>query len=157
MAQGSSTDRVWAEGSARLVQTEGCFYNPKQLLQRDLSLLAVRAFARREASQSDGQRQRGMVLLDSMCGTGVRAIRYAREAAEGLALVLANDACSSAAAAARSNGRASGLPAGMLGSVDETVAELGRSQPTLHQMPPIARLLALSMDACHLMEQLPAR
>lgn len=144
---------VLREGAARLEHTAGCFYNPKQLLQRDLSLLVVRAFvACRSQHGSDG-----MVLLDAMCGTGVRAIRYALEAPDAVALVLANDMSADAANAARMNARASGVPAGHLDSIGEAAAELGRSRPAPTADCTSARLLTVCADACDLMGQLRGR
>jgi tRNA G26 N,N-dimethylase Trm1 len=145
------------EGAARLEHTAGCFYNPKQLLQRDLSLLIVRAFAAREAARRSQQESNGMVLLDSMCGTGVRAVRYALEAPDAVALVLANDVSADAASAARMNARASGVPAGHLESVPEAAAELGRGRPVPTAACVSARLLTLCSDACELMGKLRGR
>jgi tRNA G26 N,N-dimethylase Trm1 len=145
------------EGAARLEHTAGIFYNPKQLLQRDLSLLVVRAFAAREAVRCSPQGSTGMVMLDALCGTGVRAVRYALEAADAVALVLANDVSADAASAARRNARASGVPAGHLESVGEAAAELGRGRPVPTAACTSARLLTVCADACGLMEQLRGR
>lgn len=145
------------EGAARLEHTAGCFYNPKQLLQRDLSLLIVRAFAAREAARRSQQGNHGMVLLDAMCGTGVRAVRYALEAPDAVALVLANDVSADAANAARMNAMASGVPAGHLDTVGEACAELGRGRPVATAACTSARLLTVCTDACDLMQQLRGR
>ena len=61
---------VVQEGLARL-RTEGTFYNQKSVLQRDLTVLALRTWLQ--------QRQAPAVVLDAMAGSGVRALRYLLE------------------------------------------------------------------------------
>ena len=63
-------DDVVQEGLARL-RTEGTFYNKKSVLQRDLTVLALRTWLH--------ERQAPAVVLDAMAGSGVRALRYLLE------------------------------------------------------------------------------
>ena len=66
---------VVQEGLARL-RTEGTFYNQKSVLQRDLTVLALRTWLQQR--QAAGQAH-GAVVLDAMAGSGVRALRYLLE------------------------------------------------------------------------------
>ena len=88
-----------SEGSARL-HTEGTFFNPKSLLQRDLTVLALRQWLQ--------QRQQPAALLDAMAGSGVRALRYLLEVPQ-VGVAVANDSSAAAVAAVRSNAELSGL------------------------------------------------
>ena len=74
---------VSSEGKARLHVDGEHFYNPKQLLQRDLSVLALQQHAAQSGSRS-------LTLLDALCGGGVRAIRYLLEV-DHVSAVVAND------------------------------------------------------------------
>jgi len=71
------------EGKARLHVDGEHFYNPKQMLQRDLSVLALQQHAAQSGSRS-------LTLLDALCGGGVRAIRYLLEV-DHVSAVVAND------------------------------------------------------------------
>lgn len=63
------------EGAARLVLGESCFFNEKQRLQRDVTLLALRLVARSSS--------RPLLLLDALAGVGTSAIRALLELPEG--------------------------------------------------------------------------
>ena len=56
------------EGGARISQSKGVFYNPRMRTLRDISVLFLKAIS------AEGS------LLDSTSATGVRGIRYAKEA-----------------------------------------------------------------------------
>ena len=71
------------EGKARLHVDGEHFYNHKQMLQRDLSVLALQQHAAQSGSRS-------LTLLDALCGGGVRAIRYLLEV-DHVSAVVAND------------------------------------------------------------------
>ena len=60
-----------SEGSAHLRVSQGVFFNAKQTLQRDLSVLAVQTYGALHG--------RPLRLLDALSGGGVRAIRYLLE------------------------------------------------------------------------------
>jgi tRNA (guanine26-N2/guanine27-N2)-dimethyltransferase len=60
-----------------------CFYRPHSAVVRDLGVLALRHFCREDSQPAPR-------VLDAMCGSGIRALRYIREG--GAAFVLANDA-----------------------------------------------------------------
>ena len=62
---------VVQEGLARL-RTEGTFYNQKSVLQRDLTVLALRTWLHQRQAHD-------AVVLDAMAGSGVRALRYLLE------------------------------------------------------------------------------
>jgi tRNA (guanine26-N2/guanine27-N2)-dimethyltransferase len=59
------------EGEVQLVMSDKVFFNPKMELCRDISSIAVGAYC----SEVEGK----IHLLDGLCGTGVRGIRYVRE------------------------------------------------------------------------------
>ena len=94
---------VVREGRARL-RTEGTFYNKKSVLQRDLTVLALRTWLH--------QRPAPAVVLDAMAGSGVRALRYLLEVPQ-VGTAVANDSSQLALAAIGTNALLSGLrPAG---------------------------------------------
>ena len=94
---------VVQEGLARL-RTEGTFYNKKSVLQRDLTVLALRTWLH--------QRPAPAVVLDAMAGSGVRALRYLLEVPQ-VGTAVANDSSQLALAAIGTNALLSGLrPAG---------------------------------------------
>ena len=69
--------RAFAEGAVDGRVPEGVFFNEKQCLQRDLTVLALRAFA--AAGGASGGASGGLTILDAMSGCGVRALRYLLE------------------------------------------------------------------------------
>lgn len=71
-----------------------CFYRPHSAVVRDLGVLAVRHL-RRETGRAEPR------VLDAMCGSGIRALRYLKEGGAGF--VLANDANFDLVAAAQMN------------------------------------------------------
>lgn len=81
---------VFTEGKARLSAPKGVFFNPEMALCRSIFSLAVGALPR-EVS-----------VLDAMCASGARGIRYALENRNVSSLVLC-DASSSAVLCARRN------------------------------------------------------
>jgi tRNA G26 N,N-dimethylase Trm1 len=92
---------VVQEGLARL-RTEGTFYNKKSVLQRDLTVLALRTWLH--------QRQAPAIVLDAMAGSGVRALRYLLEVPQ-VGTAVANDSSELAVAAIGANALLSGLRA----------------------------------------------
>ena len=94
---------VVQEGLARL-RTEGTFYNKKSVLQRDLTVLAMRTWLH--------QRPAPAVVLDAMAGSGVRALRYLLEVPQ-VGTAVANEELLTVRAAAE--GRILGLLAGPAG------------------------------------------
>ena len=92
---------VVQEGLARL-RTEGTFYNKKSVLQRDLTVLALRTWLH--------ERPEPAVVLDAMAGSGVRALRYLLEVPQ-VGTAVANDSSELAVAAIRTNALLSGLQA----------------------------------------------
>ncbi len=56
------------EGKAEIRVDEGVFYNPEMEFCRDFSSLALGAVC-----------QKGLVVLDGMCASGIRGVRYALE------------------------------------------------------------------------------
>ncbi|MCL5427989.1 MAG: tRNA (guanine(10)-N(2))-dimethyltransferase [Candidatus Marsarchaeota archaeon] len=83
------------EGSARIVVGRGVFYNPGMRALRDMSVLFLRA------TNAKGR------LLDCTAATGVRGIRYAREA--GFRDIVSLDINAAAAANASANIKRNGL------------------------------------------------
>ena len=104
--------RTIAEGAARLHDAPGVFYNKDGVLQRDLTVLALRVCLRETA----GPR----TVLDAMSGSGVRALRYALEIPR-VALVVAND---SSALAAEQIGENAALSGGVGPDRPSPLAEL---------------------------------
>lgn len=72
------------EGLARVIFQKGCvFYNPVQVVNRDLSVLVIRWLQRQRPN-------RDLRILEALSATGLRAIRYAKEIPR-VSHVLAND------------------------------------------------------------------
>lgn len=98
---------VVQEGLARL-RTEGTFYNRKSVLQRDLTVLALRTWLHQRPAPAVVP----AVVLDAMAGSGVRALRYLLEVPQ-VGTAVANDSSQLALAAIGTNALLSGLrPAG---------------------------------------------
>jgi tRNA (guanine26-N2/guanine27-N2)-dimethyltransferase len=70
LEKGSRVKRV-KEGKAELVLSEKVFFNPKMEFCRDVSSLAVGAYGKEVG--------RGLRVVDGLCATGVRGVRYAKE------------------------------------------------------------------------------
>lgn len=83
------------------------FYNPAQVVNRDLSIVVLNYFSHQlqaEAAQEDAQRKRpsrkgirsttapreGLHILEGLAASGLRSVRYAKEI-DGVAKVVAND------------------------------------------------------------------
>ena len=60
---------MYAEGKARIKESGKAFLNPAGKASRDLSIAYVKLLA-----------EKGSALLDATAATGIRAIRYAKEA-----------------------------------------------------------------------------
>lgn len=85
------------EGSATIsVDSSSVFYNPVQQFNRDVSILAIRAFL------GQNPPARPVRLLEALAATGLRTIRYAKEI-DGVEEFVANDLCPMAAEAIREN------------------------------------------------------
>jgi len=97
------------EGSAKIA-VGSAFYNPKMAKLRDISVLFLRAL------EAKGK------LLDATAATGIRAIRYAKEAGLEDAVIL--DINTEAAKSAKKNAKANGLKARVL---NESVQEFAGS------------------------------
>ena len=79
----SSRKQAHVEGAARLANDGDTFFNVKQCLQRDLTILALRVVAR-----NDGP----LTLLDALSGSGTRALRSLLETRRGtVRLAVASD------------------------------------------------------------------
>lgn len=77
--------KIISEGSARIALPEGqVFYNPVQVFNRDLSVMAINQFC-----SMDTKRTRWS-LLEALSATGLRAVRYAGEC-QKLTNIVAND------------------------------------------------------------------
>jgi tRNA (guanine26-N2/guanine27-N2)-dimethyltransferase len=89
------------EGKA-VISTGGAFYNPKMKKLRDISVMFLQAYGVKGAS-----------LLDATAATGVRAIRYAKEAGVGKVTML--DINKDVAAIASKNAKANKVKGKVLG------------------------------------------
>lgn len=84
MALASNLVKVIKEGQAQLTVPKTVFYNPVQEFNRDLSVLVVKTYLKRNLwcykNEEKFIRGRGgMKLLDALSATGLRSIRYAKE------------------------------------------------------------------------------
>jgi tRNA (guanine26-N2/guanine27-N2)-dimethyltransferase len=77
--------KIICEGSARIALPEGqVFYNPVQVFNRDLSVLAINQFCNMNSSRKEFN------VLEALSATGLRAVRYAHECPK-LTNIVAND------------------------------------------------------------------
>lgn len=67
-----------------------CFYRPHSKVIRDLGVLALRVQGARKREREGEAQGSELTVLDAMCGSGIRALRYLQEGGAGF--VLANDA-----------------------------------------------------------------
>lgn len=89
------------EGSARVLSPKGAvFYNPAQVVNRDLSVLVLRHHAR--------ESKRPLRILEALSATGLRSIRYFKEV-PNVSHVIANDMDPSAVAVIRESVKRNGL------------------------------------------------
>ncbi|KAJ9444986.1 hypothetical protein DIPPA_70116 [Diplonema papillatum] len=73
--------------------TQQVFYNPVQVVNRDLSTLVIRGYdaARREKPFKKGRRKEdGLRILEALSATGLRAVRYWKEI-PGIDKIIVND------------------------------------------------------------------
>lgn len=71
------------EGTARILHPKGAvFYNPAQVVNRDLSILVLRHFSR--------ERQKPIKILEALSATGLRSTRYFKEI-PNVSRIIAND------------------------------------------------------------------
>lgn len=71
------------EGSARILHPKGSvFYNPAQVVNRDLSVLVIRHHGR--------QRSKSLRILEALSATGLRSVRYFKEI-PNVSQIIAND------------------------------------------------------------------
>jgi len=102
------------EGKADLLLKKGVFFNPQMELCRDVSSLAAGALGGR------------LSMLDGLCATGVRGIRYFLEN-ENIERVHFVDSSEEAVALAKENARANGLKRASFSAIDFNRFILSRS------------------------------
>ena len=68
------------------------FYNPVQEFNRDLSVLAIREFAKMRQLEraKKGREYQGVSILEALAATGLRSVRYMKEI-QPMHKLLAND------------------------------------------------------------------
>ncbi len=83
--------RVIEEGKARILfpDTDGVFYNPCQVFNRDFSVLNLKAFAKLR-KQEQGEKFQGLKVLEALAATGLRSMRFALEVPD-IASITIND------------------------------------------------------------------
>ncbi|CUF00217.1 N(2), N(2)-dimethylguanosine tRNA methyltransferase, putative [Bodo saltans] len=72
---------------------QSIFYNPAQVVNRDLSICAIEAFSRlrvTEHPRKGGTGTNGITILEALSATGLRALRYWKEIT-GVKYIIAND------------------------------------------------------------------
>ncbi|CAN8074715.1 unnamed protein product [Agarophyton chilense] len=86
---GAFTELV--EGDAKaLYRKPNVFYNPAQVVNRDLSVLLLRWLTRQPPFEVAGQPQRQLRVLEALSATGLRSVRYFKEVSH-IQNVIAND------------------------------------------------------------------
>lgn len=114
---GSSEDasgKLWAvEDEEAANDAQSVFYNPAQVVNRDLSICAIELFARRRRGEParKGGGSKGITILEALSATGLRAIRYFKEISN-VQLVIANDMDADAVRCIRQNCEFNDVPVG---------------------------------------------
>lgn len=74
------------------VEDQSVFYNPAQVVNRDLSVCALEVFSRQRRSEPRrrGGTTAGITILEALSATGLRAIRYYKEISN-VRYIIAND------------------------------------------------------------------
>ena len=90
-----SSQSIITEGKAVINPTTAVFYNPAQMINRDLSVLVM-------------NEHKGKTILDALSATGLRAIRYYKELED--VKVVANDVDADAVGMIKENLKLNGIP-----------------------------------------------
>ncbi|RNF04506.1 putative N(2), N(2)-dimethylguanosine tRNA methyltransferase [Trypanosoma rangeli] len=90
---------------------QAVFYNPAQVVNRDLSVCALACFShlRRDEPRRKGGTRNGITILEALSATGLRAIRYYKEIS-GVRFIIANDLDADAVECIRRNCEFNGVP-----------------------------------------------
>ncbi|PHJ25977.1 trna (guanine -n)-dimethyltransferase [Cystoisospora suis] len=129
------TSKFIREGKVCIYRTtdNDVFYNPVQIFNRDLSVLAIKAFALRqkeeikrrgrrtaERAQQEGKQPppllefSGLTVLEPLAATGLRSLRYLAELQDEVVTAVANDLDPHAVDTIERNVALNGLPANKL-------------------------------------------
>ena len=128
VAMDGDGDRVPVhEGRVTIHQPKSVFYNKVQEFNRDLSILVINTFLKKQiwrtGKYSNCIPDRGIKILDALSATGLRAVRYAKEVVSDIPLkIFANDLSSKAVIAIRENAVENGVDS--LVTVSESDASL---------------------------------
>lgn len=103
---GDGHSRCHLEDDAQAV-----FYNPAQVVNRDLSVCALACFARLRCDEPrrQGGTRAGITILEALSATGLRAIRYYKEI-PNVRFIIANDLDAGAVECIRRNCEFNGVP-----------------------------------------------
>ncbi len=105
------------------------FYNPPQVFNRDLTLLVIRAHAEVLRAERGPEKFKGLVILDGLSASGLRAIRFLKELAPAdVRAVYANDLSKSAHLQMKANFEMNGLDHSKLRLTVKDVNELMYAQ-----------------------------
>ena len=88
VSSSNKSNRVGDGGGGSGGRGTTVFFNPIQKLQRDWSVAVLTEFAHERCERQTGEG--GLFIADALCGSGVRALRYAMEVPY-VARVAAND------------------------------------------------------------------
>ncbi|RNF22554.1 putative N(2), N(2)-dimethylguanosine tRNA methyltransferase [Trypanosoma conorhini] len=90
---------------------QAVFYNPAQVVNRDLSVCALACFSRlrRDEPRRKGGTRDGITILEALSATGLRAIRYYKEV-PGIRFIIANDIDADAVECIRRNCEFNAVP-----------------------------------------------
>lgn len=99
MAVANNLIKIIKEGQAQLQVPKTVFYNPIQEFNRDLSVLLLRTYLKHNVWHHKREERHlksrgGMLILDALSASGLRAIRYAKELGqerEKVKAIVAND------------------------------------------------------------------
>ena len=93
---------------------QAVFYNPAQVVNRDLTICVMEAFSRMRKSEprrKGGVGEEGITILEALGATGLRTIRYWKEIS-GVRYIVTNDLDPDAVTCMKRNFQYNGLPVG---------------------------------------------
>lgn len=142
---------------------QAVFYNPAQVVNRDLSVCAIELFSRLRVNEPPrkGGSKSGIRILEALSATGLRAIRYFKEISR-VQYVIANDMDPDAVDCIRHNCAFNGVPVGkptatsnfdlsesLTDATDGDAAVKGAVIPNLGDAVDVMHLLALNPGPLH--------
>jgi len=131
--------RIASEGKVKISVPEGVFCNPEMELCRDISSLCVGAIGGK------------LSVIDAMCASGIRGLRYKKENSNVKSLAL-SDMSRKAAAAARKNAKANKVKCKVANADARELLRKGRGKFDFAELDPFGSPVPFLYDAANSFE-----